>query len=145
MSRVKELDEQIKKLLEEKERVFSAERAAALADVKEKIATFEFTPKELGLKLAKAVDSRKSREEAKITAAKKTAKKTGEKAAKKPYKSRGQYFDLDGEKILVKKGPVNPKVKAFAAERGVTTDSLKRNADGSPASSVFGGPRNDNY
>lgn len=131
MSRVKELDEQIKKLLEEKEKVFSAERAAALADVKEKIATFEFTPKELGVKLAKVADGRKSRKETKI-AAKKAGKKAAKKAARKPRQLSGRYFDLDGQHVPVGTGRPPKEVSAFAAERGVTTDSLQRNADGSP-------------
>ena len=131
MSRVKELDEQIKKLLEEKDKVFSAERATALADVKEKIGIFQFTAKELGLKLPKATGSRKSENEEK-TVSKKTAQKVAKKATRKPYKASGMYFDLDGEKVPAKKGPPSPTVKAFAAERGVTIASLKRNADGSP-------------
>lgn len=131
MSRVMELEEQIKKLQEEKSKIYFDERNTALIEIKEKIALFEFTPKELGFKLAKAADGRKSSKEDKI-ASKKTAKKVAKKATKKPYKSSGQYFDLDGEKIPVKRGKAPPAVKAFATERGVSTDSLKRNADGSP-------------
>jgi DNA-binding protein H-NS len=131
MSRVKELDAQIKKLLEEKEKVFSAERTAALADVKEKIATFAFTPKELGIKLVKVADGRKSKKESKI-ATKKTAKKVGKKAARKPYKSSGMYFDLDGQKIPIRRGNTPKEVKAYAVAKGIPVESLKRNADGSP-------------
>lgn len=131
MSRVKELDEQIKKLLEEKERVFSTERATALADVKEKIATFGFTPKELGMKLAKAVDGRKPNKEAKI-ASKKSGRKVGKKAVRKSKQPSGQYFDLGGKHVAVGTGRPRKEVTAYAIANGVTTDSLKRNADGSP-------------
>ena len=127
MSRVMELEEQIKKLQEEKSKIYSDERNSALIEIKEKIALFEFTPKELGLKLAKAVDGRKSRKEEKIA-----SKKTAKKAARKPYKSTGMYFDLDGQKVPAGRGRPPKEVSAFAAEKGVTTDSLKRNADGSP-------------
>jgi hypothetical protein len=131
MSRVMELEEQIKKLQEEKSKIYSEERKAALSEIKGKIATFQFTAKELGFKPEKAMDGRKARKEDKI-AGKKTTKKVAKKAARKPYMSSGMYFDLDGEKIPVKRGKVPPNVKVFAAERGVTTDSLKRNADGMP-------------
>lgn len=130
MSRVMELEDQIKKLQEEKSRIYSEERAAALSDIKGKIALFEFSAKELGFKLAKASAEKavkKSKSEGK-----KAGKKAAKKASKKSYKTSGMYFDLDGKRIPAGRGRPPKEVSVYAAEKGVTTDSLKRNADGSP-------------
>ena len=54
MSRVMELEDQIKKLQEEKSKVYSEERKAALSDIRQKITLFQFSAKELGIKLTKA-------------------------------------------------------------------------------------------
>ena len=130
MSRVVELEEQIKKLQEEKSKVYSEERAAALSDIRAKIALFQFSAKELGFKLPKA-SSEKTVKEAKADG-KKAGKKAAKKASKKAYKTSGMYFDLDGKRIPAGRGRPPKEVSAFAAEKGVTTDSLKRNADGTP-------------
>ena len=61
---------------------------------------------------------------------KKAGKKAAKKAAKKAYKTSGMYFDLDGKRIPAGRGRPPKEVSVFAAEKGVTTDSLKRNADG---------------
>ena len=126
MSRVMELEDQIKKLQEEKSKVYSEERKAALSDIKGKIALFEFSAKELGIKLTKA-----SPEKA-VKKAIAGGKKAGKKAAKKAYKASGIYFDLDGKRIPAGRGRPPKEVSVYAAEKGVTTDSLKRNADGTP-------------
>lgn len=131
MSRVMELEDQIKKLQEEKARIYSQERKVALSDIREKIALFEFSAKELGLKLPKA-SSVKSAKTTKAGSGK-PAKKTANRAAKKAYKASGMYFDLEGTKIPAGRGRPPKEVSVYAAERSVTTDSLKRNADGTPA------------
>ena len=81
MSRIKELEEQITKLQEEKSKIYSDERKAVLIDIKEKIALFEFTAKELGLKLEKTLVGRKSRKEEKIARKKTASKKLAKKAS----------------------------------------------------------------
>lgn len=131
MSRVMELEAQIKKLQEEKSRIYSEERNSALIDVKEKIALFEFSARELGIKSGKAAESRVAKRDVK-GAGKKAAKKAAKSAAKRAYKSSGIYFDLDGRKVPAGRGRPPKDVSAHAAERGVSTDSLKRNADGTP-------------
>lgn len=128
MSRVMELEQQIKKLLEEKSKVYSEERKIALSDIKDKIALFEITAKELGFK---AVDGRKSERIAKITS-KNAVKKIAKKAARKSPKASGVYFDLGGKKVRAGRGRPPKEVTAFAVANGVTADSLKRNADGTP-------------
>lgn len=130
MSRVMELEEQIKKLQEEKLKVYTDERAAALSDIKSKIALFQFSAKELGFKLTKVTADKV--EKAPKTGSRKSAKKAAKNASRKPYKASGIYFDLDGKKVPANRGRPPKEVTAFAAERGVTTDSLKRNADGTP-------------
>lgn len=130
MSRVMELEDQIKKLQEEKSKIYSEERAAALSDIRGKIALFQFSPKELGFKLPKA-SSEKTVKEAK-TDGKKAGKKAAKKASKKAFKASGMYFDLEGKKVPAGRGRPPKEVSVFAAEKGVTTDSLKRNADGTP-------------
>jgi hypothetical protein len=122
-----ELEDQIKKLQEEKSRIYSEERSAALADIKGKIALFDFSAKELGFKLPKS-----SPDKADKAAGKKAAKKAARKASKRAFKSSGMYFDLDGKKIPAGRGRPPKEVSSYAAQRGVTTDSLKRNADGTP-------------
>ena len=130
MSRVMELEDQIKKLQEEKSKIYSEERTSALSDIKGKIALFQFSPKELGFKLPK-VASEKA-----VKADKTVGKKPGKKAAKKAFKtaskSSGVYFDLEGKKVPASRGRPPKEVSVYAAEKGVTTDSLKRNADGTP-------------
>jgi hypothetical protein len=130
MSRVMELEDQIKKLQEEKSKIYSEERAAALSDIKGKIALFDFSAKELGFKLEKSSPSKAVRRAG--TRGKKAAKKTVKKGSKKAFKSSGIYFDLDGKKIPAGRGRPPKEVSVYAAEKGVTTDSLKRNADGTP-------------
>ena len=130
MSRVMELEDQIKKLQEEKSKVYSEERKAALSDIKGKIALFEFSAKELGIKLTKASPEKAVKKA--IASGKKAGKKAAKKAAKKAYKASGIYFDLDGKRIPAGRGRPPKEVSVYAAEKGVTTDSLKRNADGSP-------------
>lgn len=130
MSRVMELEDQIKKLQEEKARIYSQERKVALSDIREKIALFEFSAKELGLKLPKASSEKSAKTKA---GSGKPAKKTANRASKKAYKASGVYFDLEGKKIPAGRGRPPKEVSVFAAERSVTTDSLKRNADGTPA------------
>lgn len=128
MSRVMELEEQIKKLQEEKSKVYTDERAAVLSDIKGKIALFQFSAKELGFKLPKVTTDKT--EKAPKTGSRKSAKKAAKKASRKPYKSSGIYFDLDGKKVPATRGRPPNEVSVFAADRGVSTDSLKRNADG---------------
>ena len=124
MSRVLELEEQIKKLQEEKSKIYAEERKATLQEIKGKITLFGFSARELGIKLASGDMPDKK--------AKGTAKKVAKKAGKLTFKSSGIYFDLDGVKILAGRGRPSKQVTAFAADRGVTPDSLKRNADGTP-------------
>ena len=130
MSRVMELENQIKKLQEEKSKIYSEERAAALADIREKIALFQFSAKELGFKLPKA-SLEKPVKETRADGTK-MGKKPANKASKKPYKASGMYFDLEGKKVPAGRGRPPKEVSVYAAEKGVTTDSLKRNADGTP-------------
>ena len=130
MSRVMELENQIKKLQEEKSKIYSEERSAALSDIKAKIALFEFSAKELGFKLPK-VSPEKAVKEAK-TDGKKAGKKTAKKVTKKADKATGIYFDLDGKKVPAARGRPPKEVSVYAAEKGVSTDSLKRNSDGTP-------------
>ena len=130
MSRVRELEDQIKKLQEEKSRIYSEERAAALSDIREKIALFEFSAKELGFKLPKA-SPEKALKEAK-TDGQKAGKNATKKASKKPFKATGIYFDLDGKKVPAGRGRPPKEVSVYAADKGVSTDSLKRNSDGTP-------------
>jgi hypothetical protein len=125
-----ELEDQIKKLQEEKSRIYSEERAAALADIKGKITLFDFSAKELGFKLPKSSPEKAAKTDK--AAGKKAAKKAGRKASKRAFKSSGMYFDLDGKKIPAGRGRPKKEVSSYAAQRGVTTDSLKRNADGTP-------------
>ena len=132
MSRIKELEEQITKLQEEKSKIYSDERKAVLIDIKEKSALFEFTAKELGLKLEKTLVGRKSRKEEKIARKKTASKKLAKKASRKPTKVSGVYFDLDGRKVPAGRGRPPKEVTVYAASKGVSTNSLKRNADGSP-------------
>ena len=87
MSRVMELDEQIRKLQEEKDRIYAEERKTALSDIRDKIALFAFSAKELGLKLPKAASAKAE------GPAKPAGRKPAKKAAKAP-KSSGIYFDL---------------------------------------------------
>ena len=125
MSRVMELDQQIRKLQEEKERIYVEERKAALAEIRDKVALFAFSAKELGLKLPKGSTAN----------VEKPAKPSGRKAKKraaKPAQSSGLYFDLGGRKIPAGRGRPPKEVTAYAAEKGVTTDSLKFRADGTP-------------
>ena len=130
MSRVMELENQIKKLQEEKSKIYSEERSAALSDIKAKIGLFEFSAKELGFKLPKA----SAEKAAKVSKAdgKKAGKKTVKKVAKKASKASGLYFDLEGKRIPAGRGRPPKEVSVYAAEKGVSTDSLKRNADGTP-------------
>ncbi len=130
MSRVMELEDQIKKLQEEKAKIYSEERASALSDIKGKIALFQFSPKELGFKLPKVASDNAVK--ADKTDGKKPGKKAVKKVAKKASKSSGIYFDLDGKKIPAGRGRPPKEVSVYAAEKGVTTDSLKRNSDGTP-------------
>lgn len=130
MSRVMELEDQIKKLQEEKSKVYSEERAAALSDIKGKIALFQFSPKELGFKQPKVASDKSVKADKRD--GKKAGKKAVKKAAKKAFKSSGMYFDLDGKQIPAGRGRPPKEVSVYAAEKGVTTDSLKRNADGTP-------------
>ena len=126
MSRIKELEEEITKLQKERSKIYSEERKIALADIKDKIALFGITAKELGLK---AVGGRKSAKKEGI-ASKKTAKKVAKKAARKPFKASGAYFDLGGKEVPAGRGRPPKEVTAYALDNGVTADSLKRNADG---------------
>jgi len=126
MSRVMELDEQIKKLQEEKDRIYAEERKTALADIRDKIALFAFSPKELGLKLPKGGSAKAEAPE------KPKGRKPAKKTAAKPAKSSGIYFDLGGRKIPAGRGRPPKDVTAYAAEKGVSTDSLKFRADGTP-------------
>ena len=130
MSRVMELEDQIKKLQEEKSKVYSEERKAALSDIKAKIALFQFSAKELGIKLTKA--SPEKGVKTPKSSGKKAGKKAAKKAAKKAYKASGIYFDLDGKRVPAGRGRPPKEVSVYASDKGVTTDSLKRNADGSP-------------
>lgn len=127
MSRVMELENQIKKLQEEKSRIYSEERAVALSDIREKIALFEFTAKELGFKLPKASAEKVSKADGK-----KAGKKTVKKGIKKSNKASGLYFDLAGKRFPAGRGRPPKEVSVYAAEKGVSTDSLKRNSDGTP-------------
>lgn len=131
MSRVMELEEQIKKLQDEKAKIYSEERKAALSEIKEKIALFQITAKELGLKPGKSVDGRRSRNEDK-PAGTKNDKTRSKKVAAKSYKASGIYFDLDGRKIPAGRGRPPKEVTAFAVAKGIPIESLKKNADGSP-------------
>ena len=97
MSRVMELENQIKKLQEEKAKIYSEERSAALSDIKAKIALFEFSAKELGFKIPKA-SPEKAVKEAK-TDGQKAGKKTVKKVTKKASKASGLYFDLEGKRF----------------------------------------------
>ena len=127
MSRVMELENQIKKLQEEKSKIYSEERSAALSDIKAKIALFEFTAKELGFKLPKA----SAENAAKVSKA--DGKKAGKKTVKKITKNTsGLYFDLEGKRIPAGRGRPPKEVTVYAADKGVSTDSLKRNSDGTP-------------
>ena len=130
MSRVMELEDQIKKLQEEKFRIYSEERAAALSDIQGKIALFQFSAKELGFKLPKVASDKA------VKADKADGKKPGKRSAKKAFKtaskSSGVYFELEGKKVPASRGRPPKEVSVYAAEKGVTTDSLKRNADGTP-------------
>ena len=124
MSRVMELENQIKKLQEEKSKIYSEERSAALSDIKAKIALFEFTAKELGFKLPKASAGKVSKAD---------GKKAGKKTVKKITKNTsGLYFDLEGKRIPAGRGRPPKEVTVYAADKGVSTDSLKRNSDGTP-------------
>ncbi len=131
MSRVAELEEQIRKLQEEKKAVFSEERAQALVDVRAKIALFDFTAKELKLKVAGASETTNLKT-GKASGKTKTLKKGVKKGSAKSYKPSGMYFDLGDTRIPAGRGRPPKTVTTYAAEKGVTTDSLKRNADGSP-------------
>jgi hypothetical protein len=125
-----ELEEQIKKLQEEKSKIYSEERAAALTDIKGKISLFQFSPRELGFKLPKiAADKAVKADKAD---GKKAERKAPGKASRKAFKSSGMYFDLEGRKIPAGRGRPPKEVSVYAADKGVTTDSLKRNADGTP-------------
>lgn len=126
MSRVMELEDQIKKLQEEKSRIYSEERVAALSDIKGKIALFQFSAKELGFKLPKA-----SAENV-VKKGKAERKKAVKKASKRGNKASGVYFDLGGNKVPAGRGRPPKEVSVYAAEKGVSTDSLKRSADGTP-------------
>ena len=126
MSRDMELDEQIRKLQEEKDRIYAEERKTALADIRDKITLFAFSAKELGLKLPKGGSVKAERP------AKPAARKASKKAAPKPAKSSGLYFDLGGRKVPAGRGRPPKDVTAYAAEKGVSTDSLKVRADGTP-------------
>jgi hypothetical protein len=130
MSRVMELENQIKKLQEEKSKIYSEERSAALSDIKAKIALFEFSAKELGFKLPKA----SAEKAAKVSKAdgKKAGKKAVKKVTKKTSKGSGLYFDLEGKRFPAGRGRPPKEVSVYAADKGVSTDSLKRNADGTP-------------
>ena len=130
MSRVMELEDQIKKLQEEKSKVYSEERKAALSDIRQKITLFQFSAKELGIKLTKASPEKAVKKA--IASGKKAGKKAAKKAAKKAYKASGIYFDLDGKRIPAGRGRPPKEVSVYAAEKGVTTDCLRRNADGTP-------------
>ena len=130
MSRVRELDDQIKKLQEEKSKIYSEERAAALSDIREKIALFEFSAKELGFKIPKA-SPEKAVKEAK-TDGQKADKKTVKKVTKKANRASGLYFDLEGKRIPAGRGRPPKEVSVYAADKGVSSDSLKRNSDGTP-------------
>lgn len=127
MSRVMELENQIKKLQEEKSKIYSEERSAALSDIKTKIALFEFGAKELGFKLPKV-----SSEKVPNADGKKAGKKTVKKVTKKSNKASGLYFDLEGKNIPAGRGRPPKEVSVYAADKGVSTDSLKRNSDGTP-------------
>ena len=127
MSRVMELENQIKKLQEEKSKIYSEERAAALSDIKAKIALFEFSAKELGFKLPKV-----SSEKVPNADGKKAGKKTVTKVTKKASKASGLYFDLEGKRFPAGRGRPPKEVSVYAADKGVSTDSLKRNSDGTP-------------
>ena len=127
MSRVMELENQIKKLQEEKSKIYSEERSAALSDIKAKIALFEFSAKELGFKLPKASAEKVSKADGK-----KAGEKTVKKVTKKANKASGLYFDLEGKRIPAGRGRPPKEVSVYAAEKGVSTDSLKRNSDGTP-------------
>lgn len=124
MSRVQELEDQIQKLQQEKSKIYAEERKSALAGIKEKIALFSFTSKELGFKLPKVTEP-----EAK---SKGPAKKAAKRAVRKAARSSGIYFDLDGRHVPAGRGRPSKEVTTFAAEKGIATDSLKRNADGTP-------------
>jgi hypothetical protein len=121
-----ELDEQIKALLDEKSKLFVEERKSVIVDIKQKIAIFELTAKDLGFKMPKPEAGDKTEKKGKTSA------KAAKKAAKKAVKSSGIYFDLDGKKVPAGRGRPPKEVTLFAAEKGVTTDSLKRNKDGTP-------------
>lgn len=127
MSRVMELENQIKKLQEEKSKIYSEERSAALSDIKAKIALFEFSAKELGFKLPKV-----SSEKVSNVDGKKAGEKTVKKVTKKASKASGLYFDLEGKRIPAGRGRPPKEVSVYAADKGVSTDSLKRNSDGTP-------------
>ena len=130
MSRVMELENQIKKLQEEKSKIYSEERSAAQSDIKAKIALFEFSAKELGFKLPKA-SAEKAATVSKADG-KKAGKKTVKKVTKKASKASGLYFDLEGKRFPAGRGRPPKEVSVYAAEKGVSTDSLKRNSDGTP-------------
>ena len=127
MSRVMELENQIKKLQEEKSKIYSEERSAALSDIKAKIALFEFSAKELGFKLPKASAEKVSKADGK-----KAGEKTVKKVTKKANRASGLYFDLEGKRIPAGRGRPPKEVSVYAADKGVSTDSLKRNSDGTP-------------
>ena len=127
MSRVMELENQIKKLQEEKSKIYSEERSAALSDIKAKIDLFEFSAKELGFKLPKVSSEKVSNADGK-----RAGKKAAKKVTKKASKASGLYFDLEGERFPAGRGRAPKEVSVYAADKGVSTDSLKRNADGTP-------------
>jgi hypothetical protein len=127
MSRVMELENQIKKLQEEKSKIYSEERSAALSDIKAKIALFEFSAKELGFKLPKASSEKVSKADGR-----KAGEKTVKKVTKKANKASGLYFDLEGKRIPAGRGRPPKEVSVYAADKGVSTDSIKRNSDGTP-------------
>ena len=133
MSRVQELEDQIRKLQEEKRAVFSEERKLILNEVRAKIALFGFTAKELKLQVAESAEPTKGKS-GKAAGKTKAAKKGAKKAQGRSYKPSGMYFDLGELKVPCGRGRPSKEVSAYAAEHGVTTDSLKRNADGSPVS-----------
>lgn len=77
MSRMMAVEDQIKKLQEEKSKVYSEERTAALSNIKGVIALFQFLPKELGFKIPKTASEKveKERKAGSRNSTKKAAKK----------------------------------------------------------------------
>jgi hypothetical protein len=100
-----ELEDQIKKLQEEKSKIYSEERTSALSDIKGKIALFQFSAKELGFKLPKVASDKAVKADKTVgkKAGKKAAKKAPKKPAKAPAKSSRKATAKPARKAAAKK------------------------------------------